>query len=111
MVNADNCIARKSKNGDGFNQQCPNKRKFGNYCGKHNKSDVTNYEECSCSPESSPKIQKIMTIDDFDKNPRKIHSYGVKKLKTMCTYRRNLYSIYPHIYVFKLEPRACGAGR
>ncbi len=39
-LNEATCYARKSLKGEGFYLQCPNKKKTGNYCGKH--TDCTN---------------------------------------------------------------------
>jgi hypothetical protein len=35
--NPNLCFSRKASKGDGYNLQCPNKKKEGNYCGKHKK--------------------------------------------------------------------------
>lgn len=35
--NPNLCFSRKASKGDGYNVQCPNKKKLGNYCGKHTK--------------------------------------------------------------------------
>lgn len=36
-INPNTCFARKASRGEGYQQQCPNKKKLGNYCGKHSK--------------------------------------------------------------------------
>ena len=35
--NPNLCFSRKASKGNGYNLQCPNKKKEGNYCGKHKK--------------------------------------------------------------------------
>ena len=41
-INQNTCFARKASKGQGYYQQCPNKKKTGDYCGKHLKC-VDNY--------------------------------------------------------------------
>lgn len=36
-INPTMCLARKASKGLGYHQQCPNKKKTGDYCGKHSK--------------------------------------------------------------------------
>ena len=52
--NLNLCFSRKASKGDGYNLQCPNKKKIGNYCGKHIKC-IDNYK---------PLVKNIESFND-----------------------------------------------
>jgi hypothetical protein len=51
--NPNLCFSRKASKGEGFNVQCPNKKKVGNYCGKHTK----------CTDDYVPSVVKTIETE------------------------------------------------
>ena len=54
VINTSNCMSRKNKK-DGINEQCPNKRKKGDYCGVHYGKKVLRIDESMSSKRVSFK--------------------------------------------------------
>ncbi len=77
ILNTTTCYARKSQKGPGFLQQCPNKKKNGDYCGKH--EDCTNPFTMLSNPKlnnieqvvpitiKSPEAINIKTVDNEER--------------------------------------------
>jgi hypothetical protein len=62
VLNETTCYARKSIKGEGFLQQCPNKKKNGNYCGKHSDctNPFTNLISTSSEQIQIPKVEELV---------------------------------------------------
>lgn len=89
QLNSNNCICRKNKT-SGLFLQCSNKKKFGNYCGKHQKNNwklrvdenidtVTLKFYHSYLKKSQEQNEDYITFDDYVNN--KSLSYTCDKLK------------------------------
>lgn len=75
--NPNLCFSRKASKGEGYNVQCPNKKKVGNYCGKHTKctddyvpsvikkieSEVTKMVEPVVIEIKEPPVVKVEKVD------------------------------------------------
>lgn len=82
IINTNLCLARKNQKND-INIQCPNKRKYGDFCGKHKNYK---YKKINETIESNTKIastsKSIITVFDYVKV--KTMDFSMTKIKNSC---------------------------
>jgi hypothetical protein len=77
--NPNLCFSRKASKGEGYNVQCPNKKKVGNYCGKHTK----------CTDDYTPSVVKIIEPSIIQiKEPPVVHVEKVVNVPQAATQKQ-----------------------
>ena len=75
VLNTSTCYARRSAKGTGYLQQCPNKKKEGDYCGKHTgcTNPFTNLIVPNIENIKSPEPIQVKTVDNEEKVTKTIN--------------------------------------